>query len=78
MIFRFTAVYQYLLIDIEFCFHLSPIFRLLPKKIGTLKKIEALRKRWRTIQSQLRQRTKKIAQNSTIRGAKDLNSFRNL
>ena len=47
-------------IYIKFCFHLSPIFRLLPSNIGTVKKIETLQKRWRPIQCQLRQRTRNI------------------
>ena len=38
MIFRFSALYRYLLDDIEFPFYLRPIFRLLPCKIGTMKK----------------------------------------
>ena len=38
MIFRFSAPYQYLLENIEFCFHLSSIFWLLTSKIATEKK----------------------------------------
>ena len=44
MIFRFSAPYPYLLDDIKFCFHLNPIFRLLPSKLGTVKKIKTLQK----------------------------------
>ena len=40
MSFRFSAPYSYFLADIEFCFHLSPIFWLLPSKIGTVEKTE--------------------------------------
>ena len=47
MIFIFSAPYSYLLYDIKFCFHLRPIFRLLPSKI------KILQKRWRTIQNKL-------------------------
>ena len=58
MIFRFSALYPYLLDDIEFPFYLRPIFRLLPCKIGTMKKtpIKTLQTRWKTIQKQLRQK----------------------
>ena len=38
MIFKFSAPYPCLLDDIEFCFHSRPIFRLLPSKMGTVKK----------------------------------------
>ena len=38
LIFRFFALYTYLLDDIKFCFHLSPSFTLLPSKIGMMKK----------------------------------------
>ena len=38
MIFKFSALYPYLLDNIEFYFHLSPIFRLLPSKTRTMKK----------------------------------------
>ena len=51
----FSAPCPYLLDDIEFCFHLNSIFRLLPSKTCTMKKLKTLKKRWRTIQSQLRQ-----------------------
>ena len=37
-IFIFSVLYPYLLEDIEFGFHSSPIFQLLPSKIGTVKK----------------------------------------
>ena len=56
MIFRLSAPYPYLLDGIKFCFHVSLIFRLLPSKIGTVKKVKTLHKRWQTIQSQLHQR----------------------
>ena len=39
MIFRFSALYPYVLDDIKFYLHLSLIFRLLPKKIDTVKNI---------------------------------------
>ena len=38
MSFTFSALYPYLLDYIELCFHLNPIFRLLPSKISTVKK----------------------------------------
>ena len=44
MIFRFSALYPYLLEAIEFCFYLSPNFRLLPSKSDAVKKIETLQK----------------------------------
>lgn len=58
MIFRFSALYPYLLDDIEFPFYLRPIFRLLPCKIDTMKKnpIKTLQTRWKTIQKQVRQK----------------------
>ena len=51
MILRFAAPYPYLLDEIEFCFHLSPIFWWLQSKIRTAKKIKALQKWWRTTQT---------------------------
>ena len=60
----------------EFCFHLSPILRLLPSNINTVKKVKTFQKRWRPIQCQLRQRIN-IVQNLTIRNVTNSNSFRN-
>ena len=56
MSFGFSAPCPYLLDGIKFCFHLNPIFRLLPSKTVTMKKITTLKERWWTIQSQLRQK----------------------
>ena len=58
-------------------FHLTPIFQLLPSKIGTINKIETLQKRLQTIQCQLRQRTRNIVWNPRICGVTNSNSFRN-
>ena len=43
MSFGFSAPCPYLLDGIKFCFHLNPIFRLLPSKTGTMKKITTLK-----------------------------------
>ena len=45
MSFRFSALFSYFLGDIEFCFHLSPIFWLLPSKIGIVKKNQDILKK---------------------------------
>ena len=41
----FSAPCPYLLDDIEFCFHLNPIFQLLPSKTGTMKKNQNIEKK---------------------------------
>ena len=43
--FQFSAPYSCLLDDIEFCFHSRPIFRLLPSKMGTVKKNQNIAKK---------------------------------
>ena len=43
-LYRFSALYSYLLDDIAFCFYLSPIFRLLPSKNDTMKKLKHCKK----------------------------------
>ena len=77
MIFRFSAPYLYILDDIKFCFHESLIFQILPSRIGIMKKIKTLQKRWWIIQRQLHQKKRNIVGNSTIRGVVNSNSFRN-
>ena len=44
MSFGFSAPCPYLLDDIEFCFHLNPIFQLLPSNTSTMKKIKTFKK----------------------------------
>ena len=48
----------------------------LPSKIGTVKKIRTLQRRWLTTQCQHHHRTRNIVQNSTIRGVTNSNLFR--
>ena len=62
MIFIFSAPYQYLLENIEFCFHLSSIFWLLTSKIVTEKKTKTFKE--------------KEIWNLTILGVINSNSFR--
>ena len=45
MSFGFSAPCPYLPDEIEFCFHLNPIFRLSPSKSGTMKKIKTLKRK---------------------------------
>ena len=45
MILIFSAPYQYLLENIEFCFHLSSIFWLLTSKIVTEKKTKTFKEK---------------------------------
>ena len=45
MSFGFSAPCPYLPDNIEFCFHLNPIFQLSPSKSSTMKKIKTLNKK---------------------------------